>query len=368
MTKKLKFLATAISVALSGGLFVHAAGIALADDLYNKIDGTIDASLETVNLVKGGADATVSYSVAARNGDGVDGCNLSASSTLTVQVESSNPAVATVTPASLTFANCTDVKTIGVKPVGAGQAEITLAQTANASAGYFNLSGAAFLAVVADVTPPDTTPPVITYHLSPEPNANGWNNADVTLTWSVSDPESTVTTKTGCDTVVQSTETSGATFTCSATSAGGVSTKTVIVKLDKTAPTVVITTPKNGAEYGMKQDVRADWSTADNGSGIATAVGTKASGEMIDTTTAGSHTFSVTATDKTGNSTTVTTKYAVEKNDDSDNGDHENNDDHDTVSVCHKGHVSISVGAPGARAHVEHGDDTGNCDDNNNDD
>src|SRR5436309_3235466 len=39
------------------------------------------------------------------------------------------------------------------------------------------------------ITRLDTTPPVIVPTVTPSPNVNGWNNSDVSVSWSVTDPE-----------------------------------------------------------------------------------------------------------------------------------------------------------------------------------
>jgi hypothetical protein len=85
----------------------------------------------------------------------------------------------------------------------------------------------------------DTTAPVITYELTPMPGLGGWNNSPVVLTWQVSDPESSVTEQTGCDTATVNADTAGTLFTCSATSAGGTSSQSVTVKYDTSSPTLL---------------------------------------------------------------------------------------------------------------------------------
>ncbi|MCX6816790.1 MAG: hypothetical protein NTZ93_02915 [Candidatus Beckwithbacteria bacterium] len=95
----------------------------------------------------------------------------------------------------------------------------------------------------------DPTPPVITYNVSPAPNAAGWNNSNPTVTWSVTDPESTITSQTGCNTQTINTETSGQTITCSATSTGGNSSNSVTIKLDKTAPVFSSKTTFSGWDW-----------------------------------------------------------------------------------------------------------------------
>jgi len=86
-------------------------------------------------------------------------------------------------------------------------------------------------------TPPDTTPPTISYTLSPTPNAAGWNKSDVTVAFACADADSGVASCSSPATV--STEGTNNQITGMATdNAGNTATATAIVKLDKTAPTV----------------------------------------------------------------------------------------------------------------------------------
>jgi len=83
----------------------------------------------------------------------------------------------------------------------------------------------------------DATAPVIMGSLSSPPNAAGWHNAAVVVSWSVVDPESGIASSTDCAPVTIAFETPGLTVTCSATNGAGlVSTQSVLVKLDKTPP------------------------------------------------------------------------------------------------------------------------------------
>lgn len=365
------------SIALSSSLLLLGAGSAVADSVGNSLDGSVDSSLETMKLVAAGADGSVNFSVKGRDFDGHDGCNLSADAALTVGVASSDPTVATVEPASLVFSNCTDVKTVKVKPLNPGQARVTLSQTTNASSGFFDLASASFLVIVAQTPSTDTTPPVITASVTPAPNDKGWNMADVTVAWSVTDPESAVTLKKGCDTTVISKD-KRVKLTCVATSAGGMGKQSVTVKLDKTAPQVRIAAPADGAEYALNQKVSAKWAAADKGSGVAEATGTLANGARIDTSVAGSFSFSVTAKDVAGNMVTKVVTYTVSstpQDDDDDNDDDEDDDEdaddedkdkdrraHDRkVILCHKSHASIVVSSSAMKAHLKHGDVVGAC-------
>src|SRR5262249_39408881 len=81
--------------------------------------------------------------------------------------------------------------------------------------------------------------PDISVSLSPTPNALGWNNSDVTVTWLVSDPQSDVPSKSGCDTTVIRAETTGTVLTCTAINSHGLqSVGHVTVRVDKTRPTL----------------------------------------------------------------------------------------------------------------------------------
>jgi hypothetical protein len=81
---------------------------------------------------------------------------------------------------------------------------------------------------------------------------------------------------------------------------------------DTIAPTVDLRTPAEGAQYDFGEDVTADYSCADEGgSDLQACEGDVASGEAFDTSTAGPHSFTVTARDGDGNTTTVTHTYAV---------------------------------------------------------
>jgi hypothetical protein len=73
-----------------------------------------------------------------------------------------------------------------------------------------------FLAKQMDITPPDIIPTV-----SGTQADNGWYRSDVTVSWSVVDNESPITVQSGCSSTTVTTDTTGVTFTCSATSSGG---------------------------------------------------------------------------------------------------------------------------------------------------
>jgi hypothetical protein len=157
----------------------------------------------------------------------------------------------------------------------------------------------------------DTSPPLITATVDGTRGNNGWYTSNVSVSWQVSDPESKIRSTSGCDTVTVSTDTSGTTFSCSATSAGGTSIDAVTIKRDTAPPSATIITPENGASYSQDQTVTANYSCADGTSGVAACTGTVADGSAIDTSTTGAKTFAVTARDEAGNQSTASANYSV---------------------------------------------------------
>jgi len=82
---------------------------------------------------------------------------------------------------------------------------------------------------------------------------------------------------------------------------------------DITAPTITLTTPADNDVYIKNQVVNADYSCADEagGSGLASCVGDVPSGDPINTSTVGPHTFTVDAADNAGNTAQVIHNYFV---------------------------------------------------------
>jgi hypothetical protein len=84
----------------------------------------------------------------------------------------------------------------------------------------------------------DPTPPVVTPHFFGTQGLNGWWVSDVTLNWTVEDPESQILETRGCDAVTLTQDTPGTSFSCYARSDGGETTVTVTIRLDETGPVV----------------------------------------------------------------------------------------------------------------------------------
>jgi len=100
----------------------------------------------------------------------------------------------------------------------------------------------------------------------------------------------------------------------SAASAFGICVKgSRTAALDNAPPSISIASPADGATFRQGEDVKADFSCADdaNGTGIERCTGTVASSASIDTGTPGTKTFSVEAVDRAGNSATASRTYSV---------------------------------------------------------
>jgi Ca2+-binding RTX toxin-like protein len=154
----------------------------------------------------------------------------------------------------------------------------------------------------------DLTAPVITPSVTGTAGSNGWHISDVAVSWTVTDPESEVTSQSGCDAVSVTSDTAGTTFTCTATSGGGTASRSVVVKRDTVRPTVTCASPPQTFElYQLGAWVRA--SVTDETSGPANPV---ASGPaMANTNTAGTFTQIVTGSDRAGLRTSRSCAYVV---------------------------------------------------------
>jgi DNA/RNA endonuclease G (NUC1) len=81
--------------------------------------------------------------------------------------------------------------------------------------------------------------------------------------------------------------------------------------IDRKAPGVSVTAPANGGVYQFNKTALAAFGCADGASGVATCTGTVANGAAFDTSSIGTKSFVVTATDAVGNASTTTVSYSV---------------------------------------------------------
>jgi peptidoglycan/xylan/chitin deacetylase (PgdA/CDA1 family) len=158
----------------------------------------------------------------------------------------------------------------------------------------------------------DTTPPVITSTVTPNANSNGWNNGPVTVSWSVSDPESGIASSNGCATTTLRNETplAGTTLTCTVTNGAGLSNSaSVTVKIDLTAPILTLQSLTVEATGSRGAPVSYTASASDSLSGLDTFSCTPASGSMFPL---GKSTVSCSAKDKAGNALNGTFSVTVQ--------------------------------------------------------
>jgi hypothetical protein len=118
----------------------------------------------------------------------------------------------------------------------------------------------------------DTTPPVITFNIVGTRGANGWYTSNVTVSWSFSDPQSSIKSwSAGCNSTTLVNDTPGTVLSCSATNLEDVSsTVGVTIRIDKTAPAVTSATPDRGADSAgwYTRPLTVAFSGADATSGI----------------------------------------------------------------------------------------------------
>ncbi len=122
----------------------------------------------------------------------------------------------------------------------------------------------------------DNTGPVVTGSLSPAANAAGWNNSNVSITWSATDAGSGVASGPTPATDSQTSNTTGFTKTASATDRlGNSDSGSVTVKLDKMNPTINGSrSPAANANGWNNADVTVSFSCSDNAlSGIKSCPG-----------------------------------------------------------------------------------------------
>lgn len=116
----------------------------------------------------------------------------------------------------------------------------------------------------------DGTPPTIVPSIAGTLGEGGWYLSDVTVSWSVADPESAVSSTSGCNTTTLTADTAGTTLTCTATSAGGTDAESVTIKIDQTVPSINASRSPDANEHGWNNtDVTVSFVCSDALSGIA---------------------------------------------------------------------------------------------------
>ncbi|HEX6559969.1 MAG TPA: DPP IV N-terminal domain-containing protein [Longimicrobiales bacterium] len=153
----------------------------------------------------------------------------------------------------------------------------------------------------------DLTPPVVTANLGGTLGQNGWYTSDVTVDFTVSDPESGIATQNGCSQTVISSD-GAITVTCTATNGAGLQTvNAVSVNRDATAPVIAFA---GNLSYRVDQEIDITCSATDATSGLATSSCPNVAGGAAYTF-AESSTRTATAVDSAGNATSQDVTFTV---------------------------------------------------------
>lgn len=158
----------------------------------------------------------------------------------------------------------------------------------------------------------DQTAPVITSSITGgTPGPSGWfSTAPVVVTFAIDDPETPDLVGDGCEPhrVVRSTPPAGTTVTCSATSPGGTTSVPVTVRLDAEAPQLAVT--GNAGTYRVSSRVTIRCTATDALSGVVSPRCGRIN-RPAWRFSAGPTTWSASATDRAGNTTTTSTSFEV---------------------------------------------------------
>jgi hypothetical protein len=158
----------------------------------------------------------------------------------------------------------------------------------------------------------DSTPPDIALESRvPAANAAGWNNSDVMLTWTCSDALSGP----ALTEVSRSVSSEGAAQNAAGQCldrADNSASDARSVNVDKTAPSVIISAPANGAVFLLNAPAASNYACSDTLSGLLSCNGPVGSGSVADTSSVGTRQFTVNASDVAGNTTSRTHAYTVQ--------------------------------------------------------
>ena len=160
----------------------------------------------------------------------------------------------------------------------------------------------------------DPSGPVITKDVTPgtPDGSNGWYKSDVTVDWTVSDPQSPNSVqKNGCNDQNITSDQQATTYNCSATSAGGsAAEQSVNIKRDATAPTNIqfVGGPAAGSSHPFGNVPNEPTCTATDATSTVDSCVVSGYSNAV-----GDHTLTATATDKAGNRATATRTYTVTK-------------------------------------------------------
>ena len=196
---------------------------------------------------------------------------------------------------------CSDA-TSGIAP-GACPADQTVSTDGTATVAGSVADRAGNTATTSVVVKLDTSRPVITGAHTPAPNGAGWNNTDVTVSFTCTDTGSGIATA-GCTGPITATEGANQSFTGTAQDVAGNTAQTTVsgINVDKTPPTITgapTTAPNANGWYNAP--VTIHWTCNDALSGVTTCPA-----DSVLTSEGSAVTASATAFDVAGNPTTAT--------------------------------------------------------------
>lgn len=242
-----------------GTIFAFAAfaAVAYADNVQN------DVVAGGNDTIAAGGSTVVNYRIAANSGDGQSGCNAVDGTPATVTINA--PAGVTANPSSLAFTSCGTNKPVTFSSSTVGSYSISVS-VSDSGIGTYNTNPATFTLRVT--SPPDNTAPVITPTITGTAGNNDWYTSNVSLSWSVVDGESAISSQTGCGTVNITADQAETTYTCQATSAGGTTSNSVTIKRDATNPTISASAGSYASGTWTNDDVTVHFTCLDALSGL----------------------------------------------------------------------------------------------------
>lgn len=153
----------AAAAVVAGSLLVASAGVAHADTVRNTLDSVADVTAEIMPLNVGVA-GTTTLEVKPETGrevDPVNGCNVKNDASLTLDLFSSDPTVATVSPSVVQIRDCgaDGAQTLTITPLREGSTTVSATvSSSNTAPGNFNLAPATFTVNVSAPTPSNAVP------------------------------------------------------------------------------------------------------------------------------------------------------------------------------------------------------------------
>ncbi len=151
----------------------------------------------------------------------------------------------------------------------------------------------------------DYTAPAVAPTLTGTLGNNGWYRSDVAVSWAVTDNESPILTRVGCDPSTLSVDVGAMVLTCTATSAGGSGSGSITVKRDATRPTVSCAAAPT---FELGQSIASvSAAVTDSLSGPVSAMTSR----LVSTAVAGTFSTVLTGVDRAGNSESRSCGYSV---------------------------------------------------------